>query len=164
MRPGRTVILERSMTVAPVGTVKCSPTDSIFPARTKIIWLVRTRPESTSMNFPARMTVICGVAGDCWAELTAAEKIKKEARKAICLSTDVLSRGGRRPGSWHGRVEFRPALQHLPQDVLQDAAVMIVGNFFGGIRARDDGERRHSSVRRFRVDRDLFFGREGCDA
>jgi len=31
-------------------------------------------------------------------------------------------------------------LQHLPQDILQDAAVMVVGNFLWRIRTRDNRE------------------------
>lgn len=38
------------------------------------------------------------------------------------------------------------ALQQLAEDVLEDAAVAIVGDFFGGVGAGGDGERGFFSV------------------
>src|SRR2546427_5797570 len=55
-------------------------------------------------------------------------------------------------------------LQHLPQNVLQDPAVMVVGDFFGCIHARDDGESLEFAVVRLRMDGDWLLGREVRDA
>jgi len=46
------------------------------------------------------------------------------------------------------------------ENVLQDAAVMVVGDFFGCIHARDDGESLDLAVVRLCMDSDWLLGRE----
>src|SRR5271155_1494669 len=72
MRPGRTVILLRSMILALDGTDTLLPTASILPARMRRVWPVRTAPESGSISLPARMAVIWAAAGTRKAQQAAA--------------------------------------------------------------------------------------------
>src|ERR1700674_2000944 len=56
--------------------------------------------------------------------------------------------------------EIWRALEHLPQNVLQNATMMVVGNFLRGIRTCDYREGLHPSVSRFSMHGDRFLGRE----
>src|SRR5579871_1466126 len=55
-------------------------------------------------------------------------------------------------------------LEHLAEDVLQDAAVFVVVDFFGGVDAGGDGEFFLGAVGGFRGDLDVFARRERRDA
>src|SRR5215467_6324853 len=88
MRPGRTVIFERSMTFAPAGMARFSPMASILLARTRMIWLERTRDASTSINLPARIAVTeMSVPPVC------AKKAVAGQRNAIAAITILLGTG-----------------------------------------------------------------------
>src|SRR6202012_5321040 len=56
------------------------------------------------------------------------------------------------------------ALEHLAEDVLEDAAVFVVVDFFGGVDAGGDGEFFLGAVGGFGSDLDVFARRERCDA
>ena len=47
-------------------------------------------------------------------------------------------------------------LKHLPKDVLQDAAVLVVGDFFRRVHADKRGDCFHAAVRSFGFHGDLF--------
>ncbi len=55
-------------------------------------------------------------------------------------------------------------LEHLPQNVLQNAAVMIIRNFLRRVRTRDQRKGLYPPVSRFSMHRDRFLGRERSDA
>jgi len=62
---------------------------------------------------------------------------KDELRKKKSLDGDFQGLSGQ---------ETRRALEHLPQNVLQNSAVMVVGDFFRRIRPRDCREGLYTSV------------------
>jgi hypothetical protein len=64
----------------------------------------------------------------------------------------------------HGCPFRRQSLQHLAKDVLQNAAVVVVGNFFGSVDARDGGELFFLAVAGLRSHRDRFAGSQRGNA
>src|SRR5580698_6523776 len=64
-----------------------------------------------------------------------------------------------------GVIKVEPSrLEHLAEDVLEDAAVFVVVDFFGGVDAGDDGEFLLAAVGGFRGDLDVFARGERRDA
>src|SRR6266481_9044046 len=90
------------------------------------------------------------------------------AAKRTSILRGILPHKRRSPWTETSRAcqarKFRRALEHLPQDVLQNAAVMVVGNFFGSVHACHHRERFLFSITRLGVHRNHFFRRERCDA
>ena len=58
-----------------------------------------------------------------------------------------------------GRAD-RPALQHLAEDVLENAAVVVVGDFEGSVYASGGGERLYRAAGIAGVDLNFFSGLE----
>jgi hypothetical protein len=67
--------------------------------------------------------------------------------------------GGGRSKLYGGGGRVFGRLQHLAQDIRQDAAVAIVDNFLRCVGAGDGGEGFSFPAREFRFDRDEFFRR-----
>src|SRR5258708_4539994 len=85
MRPGRTVIVGRSIILAVGGMVTLLPTVSIFPSRVRIVWPERTLPESGSISLPARMAVIWADAGRSREQqVTRIIRKKRKANRSEC--------------------------------------------------------------------------------
>src|SRR5277367_4559929 len=79
------------MTLAPSGTLRLGPTASMVPPRIKMTCSVSVRPDCTSMNFPARMTVTAaGDAAPCSARHIAGAKATHSRRLTAIFSTGVL--------------------------------------------------------------------------
>src|SRR5580704_5606901 len=72
------------------------------------------------------------------------------------------STGGASPAPTNAVTKFW--LEHLAEDVLEDAAVFVVIDFFGGVDAGDYGEFLLAAVGGFRGDLNVFARRESCDA
>src|SRR6267154_2017799 len=85
IRPGRTVIEVRSIILAAGGMVTLLPTASIFPSRIRIVWPVRTEPESGSISLPARMAVIWADAGRSREQqVTRTIRKRRKAKRSGC--------------------------------------------------------------------------------
>src|SRR5271155_4147359 len=78
------------MTLAPSGTLTLAPTASMVPPRIRMTCSVSVRPDCTSMNLPARMTVTAGDAAPCSAPHIAGIKAMHSRRLTAIFSTGVL--------------------------------------------------------------------------
>src|SRR6185369_12414215 len=79
-KPGNTVSLERSMTVAPVGIARLAPTALIRSPSISITWLVAVVAVSGSISRPALIAVI---GGGVWAVVEMATNTRIEHRKIV---------------------------------------------------------------------------------
>src|SRR5260370_37311269 len=90
------------------------------------------------------------------------------AAKRTSILRGILPHKRRSPWTETSRIcqarKFPRALQHLPQHVLQNSAVLVVGNFFGCVHARDHRERFRFSITRLGPPRSHLFRRERRDA
>src|SRR5208283_1833398 len=73
------------MILALDGMLTLLPTASILPSRIRMVWLVRTVPESGSISLPARIAVTWAGAGICMAQ-QAAVSIRQARTAAVILS------------------------------------------------------------------------------
>src|SRR5258708_8315765 len=55
-------------------------------------------------------------------------------------------------------------LKHLAEDVLENAAVLVVGHLFGRVHADERGDRFYAAIRRFGIHRGVFTRRKRRDA
>jgi hypothetical protein len=85
--------------------------------------------------------------------LTKPDARKSTAGLAVLLGLAQLSCATRKT-----ETVTRSLLQHLAEDVLQDAAVLVVGDFLGRVDADGSGEGFDFAVGRFGADGDALFG------
>ena len=90
MRPGRTVIVDRSMILASGGIFTVEPTASILAPRMRMIGFARTRPAWTSMNLPARMAITAAAAGAATAPALSGPAEQIGGSKQIHRTTDRI--------------------------------------------------------------------------
>src|ERR1700723_1827711 len=102
------------MTVAALGIARLVPIASIFALRTRIIWFLRFRAATTSIKFPARMTIAPG-------PLSA---VVRRACGLLGISEPLDGCRRRRPGAaWLRERTFDRAFSPPPMKMLRRLAI-----------------------------------------
>src|SRR5215467_2992640 len=126
IKPGKTVLLEKSKTLASAGILASLPTASIFSPRTTMTCLSSTRPPSTSTRWPALMAITGSplALGSCAEQVvtnTERDRTQKMRVESTQTSIDEVNTGKQQPAH-HKQVGVilqlaarRSSLNHLPQ-------------------------------------------------